>query len=60
MKTRIIKNRKTTLLGIFLLALSTTLLCMKVISLTEYAAFFPTILGLLYVRDSIFKINPNS
>jgi hypothetical protein len=59
MKTRIIQNWRSTIIGIFLLILSSTLLFLKVISFTEYTAFLPTIFGLLYVRDSIFKINPD-
>jgi hypothetical protein len=58
MKTRVIQNWQTSILGIILLILSSTLLCSRIITLSEFAAFFPTILGLLYVRDSIFKVNP--
>jgi hypothetical protein len=58
MKTRVIQNWQTSIIGIILLIHSSTLLCLRIITLSEFAAFFPTILGLLYVRDSIFKVNP--
>jgi len=58
MKERIFNNWKTSALGIILLVLAIVLLCMKIITLGEFSGFFPTILGLLYVRDTIFKINP--
>ena len=60
MKTRILRNWRTSLLGIALLITFITLLFTKSITGGEFAALFPTILGLLYVRDSIFKINPKS
>jgi len=59
MKTRIIENWRSTVTGIFLFIMSSTLLFLKVITFTEYVAFLPTILGLLYVRDSVFKLNPS-
>ena len=58
MKTRIFTNWQTSLLGILLLIIAITLLFLKIITLGEFTAFFPTILGLLYVRDTIFKITP--
>jgi hypothetical protein len=58
MKTRTIQNWRTSLLGVILLIFSSALLYLKVITFNEYLAFFPTIVGLLYVRDSVFKINP--
>jgi len=56
MKERIFNNWKTTALGIILLILAVVLLFMRIITLSEFSAFFPTILGLLYVRDTVFKI----
>jgi len=56
MKERILNNWKTTVLGIILLATAVVLLFMRIITLGEFSAFFPTILGLLYVRDTVFKI----
>jgi len=56
MKERIFNNWKTTVLGIILLILAVVLLFMRVITLGEFSAFFPTILGLLYVRDTVLKI----
>ena len=58
MKTRIINNWQTSLLGILLLIVAVTLLFLKIITLGEFTAFFPTILGLLYVRDTVSKITP--
>jgi len=58
MKTRIFTNWQTSLLGLLLLIVAIILLFLKIITLGEFTAFFPTILGLLYVRDTVFKINP--
>jgi len=56
MKDRILNNWKTTVLGIILLILAVILLFMRIITLGEFSAFFPTILGLIYVRDTVMKI----
>ena len=56
MKERIFSNWKTTVLGIMLLVMAVVLLFMRIITLGEFSAFFPTILGLIYVRDTVFKI----
>lgn len=56
MKERIFNNWKTTALGIILLILAVVLLFMRIITMGEFSAFLPTILGLLYVRDTVFKI----
>ena len=58
MKTRIFTHWQTSLLGILLLIVAITLLFLKIVTLGEFTAFFPTILGLLYVRDTVFKITP--
>ena len=58
MKTRIFTHWQTSLLGILLLLVAITLLFLKIITFGEFTAFFPTILGLLYVRDTVFKITP--
>ncbi len=53
---RIFNNWKTTALGIILLILAVVLLFLRIITLGEFSAFFPTILGLIYVRDTVLKI----
>ena len=58
MKERIFNNWKTSALGIILLVIAVVLLFMRIVTLGEFSSFFPTILGLLYVRDTILKINP--
>ncbi len=60
MKERIFNNWKTSALGIILLIAALVLLFMKIITLGEFSGFFPTILGLIYVRDTIFRIKPFS
>lgn len=55
MKTRMVKNWKTSLLGLILLIASTTMLYMKVITGGEMIALLPTIVGLLCAPDSLFK-----
>ena len=57
MKTRVVRNWKTSLLGLTLMILSVTLLYMKVITGGEMIALLPTILGLLLAPDSLFKGN---
>jgi len=54
MKTRIIQNWKSTLIGLCLLLMSGTLLWLKEITFTEFTAFLPTVLGLMYVKDAGF------
>jgi len=58
MKTRIFTNWRTSFLGVLLLIISIVLLFLRIITLSEFTAFFPTILGLLYVRDTLFQIDP--
>ncbi len=58
MKTRIFQNWRSTLLGLALLAIIIIMLFMKIIKAGDFITLLPTILGLLYVQDSIFKINP--
>ena len=60
MKERIFNNWKTSALGIILLVLAVVLLFMRIITLGEFSSFFPTILGLLYVRDTVFRITTRS
>jgi hypothetical protein len=52
MKARLILSWRTSILGIILLAVSLVLLFLRMIAFSEFTAFLPTILGLLYVRDS--------
>ena len=56
MKERIFNNWKTTILGMMLLIIAVVLLFMRFITIGEFSAFLPTILGLLYVRDTVLKI----
>jgi len=58
MKTRILSNWRTSLLGLALLIITIILLFKQIITGGEFIALLPTILGLLYVQDSIFKIKP--
>jgi len=55
MKTRIFRNWRTSLLGGALLVAMIILLSNKIITGGEFLAILPTILGLLYVPDTIFK-----
>jgi hypothetical protein len=56
MKARVILNWRTTLIGVCLFIASLVLVFLKIITVTEFAAFLPTILGLIYVPDSVLKI----
>ena len=57
MKTRIVKNWRTTLLGTALLIIAIVLLIFKTLTGGEFIALLPTILGLLFVPDTVFKIH---
>lgn len=56
MKERLFNNWKTSVLGIILLVIAVIFLFLKVVTLGEFSAFLPTILGLVYVRDTVLKI----
>ena len=51
MKTRILSNWRTSLLGGALLVIMIILLFMRIITGGEFTAILPTILGLLYLPD---------
>lgn len=53
MKTRVVRNWKTTLLGIALLITAVAMLYLDHLTGGEFIALLPTILGLLYLPDSI-------
>jgi len=55
MKTRVVTNWKSSLLGIVLLIISVVMLWLRVITGGEFIALLPTTLGLLYVPDSVFR-----
>ena len=52
MKARLILSWRTSILGVLLLIISVVLLFTRLIAFSEFTAFLPTILGLLYVKDS--------
>ncbi len=52
MKARLILSWRTSILGVVLLIVAIVLLFLRHISFSEFTAFLPTILGLLYVKDS--------
>jgi hypothetical protein len=58
MKTRIFTNWRTSVLGLILLIIATVLLFTRTITLAEFGAFFPTIISLLYVQDTVLQIDP--
>lgn len=58
MTNRIFKNWKSSLIGIILLISAGAFCWFGKITFTEFAAFVPFCLTLIYVQDSIFKINP--
>ena len=55
MKTRLFHNWRTSLLGGALLVIMITLLFMRIVTGGEFTAILPTIMGLLYVPDTIFR-----
>jgi len=55
MKRRLFTNWRTSLLGGALLVAMIILLSNRIITGGEFVAILPTILGLLYVPDTIFK-----
>ena len=60
MKTRLFRNWRTSLLGGALLVIMIILLFMRIVTGGEFTAILPTILGLLYLPDTIFKPTPRS
>jgi len=56
MKTRIFSNWRTSLIGLCLFIASLVLVFLKIITFAEFGAFLPTILGLIYVQDSVLKV----
>ena len=58
MKVRLISSWRTSILGVVLLVVSVVLLFLNHISFSEFTAFLPTILGLLYVKDSSLMKKP--
>jgi hypothetical protein len=55
MKTRVVKNWRTSMLGFVLLIASLTLLYLKILTGGEFIALLPTTIGLLCAPDSLFK-----
>ena len=55
MKTRLFRNWRTSLLGGALLVIMIILLFMRIVTGGEFTAILPTIMGLLYVPDTIFR-----
>lgn len=55
MKTRIINNWKSTVTGVLLLAAAGVLLWFGKITMSEFAAFVPTCVGFIWVKDSVFN-----
>ena len=60
METRIFKHWRSTVLGTVLLAAGIYLLHARIITFREFLAFLPTIMGLFYVQDTIFRIDPQA
>ncbi|MCX6286908.1 MAG: hypothetical protein NTY96_07325 [Bacteroidetes bacterium] len=52
MKARLILSWRTSILGVILFIISVVLMFTRLIAFSEFTAFLPTILGLLYVKDS--------
>lgn len=57
MKKRVICNWKSSVIGLLFLIAAWVAFFLRIATLTEVAAFMPFCLGLIYVKDSIFKIN---
>jgi hypothetical protein len=55
MKTRLIRNWRTTALGILLLVITSVLLFLKILTGGEFIALLPTIIALLLSPDTILK-----
>lgn len=56
-KTRVVGNLKTTVLGAILGAVATVAVFTGNCTFTEFGAFAPVWLGLMWVKDSILKAN---
>lgn len=57
LKKRVVDNWKSTVIGIILGIVATATLLGGSCSLPEYAAFAPFWIGMMWVKDSVFKVN---
>jgi hypothetical protein len=57
MKNRVFKNWKSSILGLVLLGVSITAMLTGKATMTEFYISLPTIIGFIYVKDSVFKVN---
>lgn len=57
LNNRVIKSWQSSLLGLILIIVGLILVYLGKTTLTEFGIFLPTCLMLIYVKDSIFKIN---
>ena len=57
MKNRIFKNKVSSIIGLILLIISGAFFWFGKITWGEFTAFIPFCLGLLWVKDTIFKVN---
>jgi len=55
MKARLILSWRTSIMGVILLIVSVILLFNRSIQFSEFTAFLPTILGLLYIKDDMLR-----
>jgi len=56
-KTRVVGNLKTTIPGVILGVVATVAVFTHTCTLSEYGAFAPVWLGLMWAKDSILKAN---
>jgi len=57
MKKRVFENWKTSLIGLVLLALTISAVVYKYATWDQAMMFVPFCVGLMYVKDTVLKIN---
>jgi hypothetical protein len=57
-RKRVFSNWKSSLIGIVILVVASAALLIGRASLTEFTALLPVVVGLFWVRDTFFKLDP--
>lgn len=58
-RKRVFSNKKTSLIGLVIIAAALAAVFFGKASLTEVTVLLPVVMGLFWVRDSFFQLDPN-
>ncbi len=59
-RKRVFSNKKTSLIGLVILAAALVAVFLGRASLSEVTALLPVVMGLFWVRDTFFELNPKT